>query len=555
MDTGRSIAFGRGRLSVTFCKSVETFDYIIIGAGTAGCVVADRLSADGPARVLLLEAGGSDRRASIRVPIGYGRTFHDPIVNWRYHAEPDPGICHRSSYWPRGKVLGGSSSINGLVYCRGIPADYDDWRDAGNPGWGWDDVEPMYRSFERHVADDGAIKGDGPLWVSHSERHYHPLKQHFYAAARELRLPIANLTGPKPEGVGPYAINTRAGLRCSSADAFLRPAMRRRNLTVRTHCFVERIAFEGRRATGVVCRSGAERHLVACSREVIVSAGAVNSPKLLQLSGIGPADLLTAHGIEMVHANSAVGAGLQDHLGINYFYRSMEPTLNALLGSWPGRIRSGLQFLLTRTGPFTLSVNQIGGLVRSSPIKIRPDVQLYFNPLSYSVEYVDKRPLLKPDRFPGFIMGFNACRPTSRGRIDIVSADPAPAPRIVPNYLSTNQDVADVIAGARLIGRLHDTAAMRRLIDGRPQLDLIRLEGETIVEDFRARCGTVFHPCGTCRMAPESTGGVVGHDLRVHGVDRLRVVDASVFPNITSANINAPTFLVAHMAARAILRA
>jgi choline dehydrogenase len=248
-----------------------------------------------------------------------------------------------------------------------------------------------------------------------------------------------------------------------------------------------------------------------------------------------------------------VGAGLQDHLGISYFYRATEPTLNAVLGTWLGRIKSASQFLLTRTGPFSLSVNQIGGLVRSSPIKARPNVQLYFNPFSYSTEYLDKRPLLKPDPFPGFIIGFNACRPTSKGRIDIASADPATAPRIVTNYLSTNEDVADVIAGARLIGRLQETAAMRRLIDGKPQHDLAGATDATIMQDFRARCGTVFHPCGTCRMAPEAAGGVVGHDLRVHGVDRLRVVDASVFPNITSANINAPTLLVAHMAARAML--
>ena len=533
----------------------EVFDYVIVGAGTAGCVVANHLSADGSARVLLIEAGGSDRRASIRVPIGYGRTFYDPVVNWRYQTEPDPGTHHRSSYWPRGRVLGGSSSINGLVYCRGVPGDYDDWRDAGNPGWSWDDVEPVYRSFERHVRADGVINGDGPLWVSRPERHYHPIKRHFYAAAAEVGLPIADADGATPEGVGPYAINTRAGLRCSAADAFLRPAMQRRNLVVHTHSCVERIAFDHRRAIGVVCRAGTQRQLLLlrCSREIVLCAGAVNSPKLLQLSGVGPPALLTAHGIPVVHANPAVGGGLQDHLGISYFYRATEPTLNSALGTWPGRIRCGLQFLLARSGPFSLSVNQIGGLVRSSPTRLRPDVQLYFNPLSYSTQYVDKRPLLKPDPHPGFIIGFNSCRPASRGRIDIASADAAAAPRIVANYLSTSEDAAGAIAAARLIGRLQDTVAMRRLIDGTPRLDLTRATEEAVLEDFRARCGTVFHPCGTCRMAPEAAGGVVGHDLRVHGVERLRVVDASVFPNITSANINAPTLLVAHMATRAML--
>jgi choline dehydrogenase len=424
----------------------ETFDIIIVGAGSAGSVMADRLSADGRARVLVLEAGGSDRRAWIKVPIGYGKTFHDPAVNWRYQAEPDPGINGRSSYWPRGKVLGGSSSINAIVYCRGLPSDYDEWRDAGNPGWGWSDIVAVYRAFERRIAAGGAAEDDGPLWVSDREPEYHPLKRHFYAACCELGLPRTDLNGENPVGIGPYAINTRAGLRWSAADAFLRPAMRRKNLAVRTNVFVEQIVFAGRKATGVVCRASHDRRVFGCRREVIVCAGAVNSPKLLQLSGIGPPDLLAAHGIPIIHANAAVGGRLQDHLGINYFYRATEPSLNAALRTWRGRIIAALQFALARRGPLSLSVNQMGGLVRSSPAKPRPDVQLYFNPLSYSTEYSGKRPLLRPDPFAGFIIGFNPCRPTSTGRIDIASADPAAAPRIVPGYLSTNHDLIECFA-------------------------------------------------------------------------------------------------------------
>lgn len=531
----------------------DAFDYIIVGAGTAGCVLADKLSADGRARVLLLEAGGSDRRFAIRVPIGYGHSFHDPAVNWRYMTEPDPGTTGAAAYWPRGKVLGGSSSINAMVYCRGQPGDYDDWRDAGNPGWGWADVAPVFRAFERHVGPDGAARGDGPLWVSNREPEYHPLKRHFYAAARELGFPIADLNGDDPEGVGPYAITTRSGLRCSASDAFLRPAMRRANLCVLTDTFVERIEFEGRRAVGVRVRGGAGQRTLRCRGEVIVAAGAVNAPKLLQLSGIGPGRLLSALEIPVLIDNRAVGGGLQDHLGVSYFYRATEPTLNQDLGTWPGRIRAALRFLATRDGPLSLSVNQIGGLVRSAPDRPRPDMQLYFNPLSYSTLYDGKRKLMKPDAFPGFITGFNSCRPTSTGRIDVASPDPDAAPRIVPNYLATNQDVADALAGARLMARFQETQALRGLIAAGSSLDIARATDDEIVADFRARCGTVYHACGTCRMAPESAGGVVSPDLRVYGIEGLRVADASVFPNITSANTNAPTYLVAHKAAQAIL--
>ena len=529
---------------------MDEFDFIIVGAGSAGCVLADRLSADASRRVLLVEAGGSDRRFWIRTPIGYGKTFYDPAVNWKFAAEPDPGIAGRAAYVPRGKVLGGSSSINAMVYCRGLPGDFDDWSAAGNPGWGWDDVEPAFRRVERRLRADGSVEGDGPLWVADREPEYHPVKRHFYEAASELGLPVTrDMNGPSPEGVGAYAITTRNGLRCSAADAFLRPAMGRRNLDVRTDALVERIVFEGRRAVGIDYRIGTAVTRVRARAEVVLAAGAVNSPQLLQLSGIGPAALLRDHGVAVLQANDAVGGGMQDHLGISYFYRATVPTLNGVLGSWSGRILAGLRFLVARSGPLSLSVNQMGGMVRTSPDLARPDAQLYFNPLSYSTEHAGRRQLLRPDPYPGFILSFNACRPTSAGRIDIASSDPAQPPCIVTGYLSTARDVADAIAGARLIGRLQETRAMRALITGTPVFDPAQASDEEVVADFRARSGSVYHPCGTCRMAPEAAGGVVDAELRVHGVERLRVVDASIFPNITSANTNAPTIMVAVKAA------
>lgn len=532
---------------------MEEFDFVVVGAGSAGCALAERLSADGLRRVLVLEAGGHDRRFWISTPIGYGKTFFDRRVNWGYRTESDPGTGGRAHYWPRGKVLGGSSSINAMVYCRGLPADYDDWRAAGNPGWGWSDVEPAFRRFERHVAAEDSSAGDGTLWISDREAEYHAVRRHFYAAAREIGLPAtADMNGTRPEGVGAYRITTQNGRRCSAADAFLRPAMTRPNVCVRTDALVERILFEGRRAGGVAYRQGGARHLVGARGAVVLAAGAVNTPQILQLSGIGPGEVLDRAGVKVIHANDNVGGGLQDHLGVNYIYRVSEPTLNQALGTWAGRIACGLRYLVTRRGPLSLSVNQMGGMVRTSPALPRPDAQLYFNPASYRAQRIDKRLLLSPDPWPGLIFSFNSCRPTSTGRIDIEFPDPAAPPRIVPNYLSTNKDVADVIAAARLIGRLRRTQAMRSLIVEAIDLEVGSAGEDEIAADFRARAGTVFHPCGTARMAPEADGGVVDARLRVHGVEGLRVADASIFPNITSGNTNAPAIMVGFRAGEMI---
>ncbi|MCT4684039.1 MAG: GMC family oxidoreductase N-terminal domain-containing protein [Roseicyclus sp.] len=529
---------------------MDSFDYIIVGAGSAGCVLAERLSADPKTRVLLLEAGGSDRRAQIRVPIGYGMSYHDPEVNWRFHAEPDAQLDNRRMYWPRGKVLGGSSAINAMVYARGLPQDYDDWEAAGNPGWNAESAAETYGRVERRIGPEGAA-GDGPLHVTDCRNDYHPMGRHYLTAAREMGLPEGDtVTG---EGVGPYCTTTKGGWRNSAADAFLRPALRRRNLKLVTGAEVLRIEMRDRRATGVQYRRGGQTLGAACRGEVILSAGAVKSPQLLQLSGIGPGALLRSFGIAVHIDRPGVGGALQDHLSMTYAFRCTEPTLTQTLGRLTGQIGAALRYLFRRDGPLSLSVNQMGGLVRSRPGLSRPDTQLYCNPLSYSTVYRDKRPLLKPDPWPGFILGFNPCRPTSTGRIDIASADPAAAPRIMPNSLTTNSDIADMIAGARLVERMLQTPAMQGLIAGPNGFSPVGADDDTLLADVRARASTVFHPCGTCRMAPEEAGGVVDPSLRVWGVQGLRVVDASVFPNITSANTNAPTIMTAMRAADLIL--
>ncbi|WP_027132778.1 GMC family oxidoreductase N-terminal domain-containing protein [Geminicoccus roseus] len=534
---------------------MTSFDYVVVGAGSAGCVLADRLSESGRFSVLVLEAGGHDRRPWIKLPVGYGRCFHDERINWRYTAEPDPGLDNRAGYWPRGRVVGGSSSINALVWCRGLPHDFDDWQDAGNPGWGWAEVEPVFQRLERRIDRHGVASGEGPMCIADVSDEAHPVKERFFAAARELGLPRSeDFNGPSPEGVGIYAITRRKGLRCSAADAFLRPALRRKNVELRTGAVVTRIVLDQGRAVAVQFERDGAAWTVQARVSVILSAGAVASPQLLQLSGIGPGALLQEHGIEVALDRQAVGSHLQDHLALTYGYRSRVATLNAELVPWRGKIRAALRYGLGRGGPLSLSVNQCGGFVRAAPDRPHPDIQLYFNPLTYTMVSGRRRPLNVPDRASGFFLCFQPTRPTSRGRIEIRSPDWRLPPRIQPNSLSTDKDRDDAVAGGRLLRAMVQTEAMRALIERPIGPDIGVMDDQAILDDFRARASTVFHPVSTCRMGPDPKDAVVDPSLRVHGIEGLRVVDASVFPSITSGNTNAPTIMLAHKAAEVILR-
>jgi len=533
---------------------VENFDYIIVGAGTAGCVLADRLSADGRYTVLILEAGGSDSRFWIKTPIGYGRTFADASVNWKYQTEPNPGLNGRSMYWPRGRVVGGSSSINALVYCRGMPADFDDWRDMGNAGWGWDEVRPYFEKSERRVDALGQARTDGALDVKDVSPFLHPMLANWLGAADELNIPLTtDFNGPDPEGFGCYQVTIRDGRRRSAADAFLRPALERRGrVKLETQAWVSKIRVSEGRATGVEWFKDGRPLAAAADRAVILSAGAVNSPQLLQLSGIGPGAVMAAHGITPVVDNPAVGGHLQDHLAVVYSFKATQPTLNNELHSTLGKLRAGLRYLCTRTGPLALSVNQFGGFTRANPAATRPDVQLYFNPVTYGTGD-STRTRIEVDPFAGFYLCFQPTRPTSSGRIDIASGDFRQAPRIQPNYLSTDKDVEDVVHGGRLLQAIANTTALRKLILEPLTPDLTRMGDAELIADFRERGATVYHPVGTCRMGGDAHDSVVDAALRVHGVRGLRVVDASVFPTVTSANTNAPTLMVAQKAADLIL--
>jgi len=527
-------------------------DYIIVGAGSAGCTLANRLTKHNKHTVTLLEAGGSDKRFWIQVPIGYGKTFFDERVNWKYNTDPVPGLNDRVSYWPRGKVLGGSSSINAMVYVRGQANDFNDWAANGNQGWGAEDVLPYFERFEEGYAN---LDSQDRLHVSDPRKDLHPLIQTWFDVGKEMQLPItSDFNREQFEGLGHYHITTKHGRRHSTARAFLKPALKRGNLALLTHAHVTRIRFDNKKAVGIDFIQDNQLKTLNAKREIILCGGAINSPQLLQLSGVGSAELLQQYSIDVIHHQPTVGKNLQDHIGINYYYRSRVPTLNDTLTPLTGKLRIGLQYLFSRRGVLSLSVNQGGGFVRSNSTVKQPNLQLYFSPLSYTKSAKGTRPLMHPDPFSAYILSFQPCRPSSRGFLNIQSPDPFTHPLIQPNYLSTNEDLAEVLEGCRLLRQLAATSALQKITQEEMQPGLKVQSDEALLQDFRTRADTVFHPIGTCAMGSDEARCVVDSKLRVHGLQQLRVVDASVFPNLTSGNTNAPTIMVAEKGAELILQ-
>ena len=534
---------------------MSDYDYIIVGAGSAGSVLANRLSKNPSNSVLLIEAGGSDRRFYIQMPIGYGKTYHQKAVNWMYMAEPSPEAGNRSSYWPRGKVLGGSSSINAMVYVRGNPKDFDDWHKAGNPGWSYSELLPYFKRMESWQNGGDKYRGsEGPLNVSDVSSQLHPLCQNFIAAGEEIGLSFnPDMNGAEQEGVGHYQITTHLGRRMSTSRAYLRPVMKRKNLTVIMKAQVTRILFKGNQAVGVEFKKNKIIQQVKANREVILSAGAVNSPQLLLISGVGPESVLMDAKVPIVHHSPAVGKNLQDHLGVSYFYKSKVPTLNDQLRPWWGKLLQGARYILTRTGPLSLSVNQSGGFVRTRVGLKSPNIQLYFSPVSYSLEPPGRRAMLNPDPFSAVLLGVSNCKSNSRGQIRIKNDNPMEPPIIEPNYLSHKDDVRDLLDGVKLLRKLAQTKSFSKVIydEFRPGPDC-KSDSE-LIEDIKENAWTVFHPSSTCRMGPDPLKNVVDSSLKVYGIKGLRVADASVFPELISGNINAATIMIGEKASDLIL--
>jgi choline dehydrogenase len=530
-------------------------DFIIVGAGSAGCVLADKLSANGRFSVLLLEAGGDDRRFFVQMPLGYGKTFYNPAVNWMYATEADEGLNGQRDHWPRGKLLGGSSSINAMVWIRGHPSDYEGWKAAGNPGWGWDDVLPAYKAMEDNEAGGDQWRGTGgPLRITDTSKRVHPLTHAYIAACAEAGLSFnPDFNGATQEGAGTYQLTTRNGRRLSAARAFLRPAMKRRNLTTITQAMVTKVLFEGSRATGVAYEHKGAAVEAFARREVILSGGAINSPQLLQLSGIGPQDLLRKHGIAVVQDNSNVGQHMQDHLGLNYTWRMKVPTLNDVLRPWWGKLMVGIHYLALRGGPLSLSINHGGGFFKTGPAYDRPNMQLYMQAFSTLLPKAGERPLLNPDPFSGLSIGLSNCRPTARGHIAIRSANPHEHPQIVPNAFGTAHDVSEMLTAVKFLRRIAAQKPLADLIDEELRPGPSIQSDEALIHDFKQRSGTVYHPSCTCRMGPDPATSVVDARLRVHGLSGLRVIDASAFPDLIGGNTNAPAMLMGWKGADMVL--
>ncbi len=526
----------------------ESFDFIVVGAGSAGCVLANRLSADGRHTVLLLEAGGEDRDIWIHVPLGYGRHFTNPKVNWLYQTEPEAECHGRRIIAPRGKVLGGSSSINGLMYVRGQPEDYDRWRQLGNVGWSYADVLPYFRKAEDQQRGPDQWHGaGGPLSVCDLEPL--PICDAFIAAAEQrgyARNPDFN--GPAQEGFGYYQFTTRNGRRCSTAVGYLKPARRRPNLTVVSQALATRLRFEGRRAVGVEYLQGAARHTARASGEVILAGGAYNTPQLMQLSGLGPAALLREHGIAVVADMPGVGADLQDHFHARMVFRCTQPvSANDLLASKRRGLAAGLRYLLRRRGLLAMGAAYVGGFLRSNDAVATPDVQCHV--MLFSADAIGG-PL---HDFSGVTCPVIVLRPESRGTVRIKSADPREPPAIAPCYLTAAKDRDTTVAGMRALRRIMAAPAIAPFIEAEHEPGGSCASDDDLIDYVRRRGSTVYHPTSTCRMG-DDPAAVVDARLRVHGFERLRIVDASIMPALISGNTNAPTIMIAEKGADMILQ-
>jgi choline dehydrogenase len=531
------------------------YDFIIVGAGSAGCIIADRLSASGLYNVLLLEAGGKNRSPWIKLPIGFAKTYYHPKYNYMYYTEEEKNMTGRKLYVPRGKGQGGSGSINAMIYVRGQASDFNAWARAGNKGWSYADVLPYFKKLERHpLGDTDQHSSSGKIGITQMKNDAHPFCKHYLKGAEQLGYNLnSDFNGAEFEGIGIYEANIRNGFRDSSYSAYLKPALKRNNLHIFRHAVTQRVLFnDDKRAYAVEVRIDENLQTLSAKREIILAAGAVDSPKILQLSGVADSELLAKHNIPVVLDSPAVGQNLQDHLCVSYCYRANVKTLNDDLSRLFDKAKAGLKYVFNRSGPLAISVNQGGGFVKGDDSEELPNIQLYFNPMSYQIPE-DPNAKLAPDPYSGFLVAFNSCRPSSRGSVELASSNPKDKPLIRPNYLSTDKDIEEVLQGSKLIRRLMQAPALKAVTEEEVKPGVAVNDEAGMLQYFREQGGSIYHLCGTCSMGQDQQNSVVDERLKVHGATGLRVIDASIFPNITSGNINAPVMMVAEKGADLIL--
>jgi choline dehydrogenase len=525
------------------------YDFVIVGAGSAGCALANRLSANPKHSVALIEAGGRDSSPWIHIPVGYFKTIKNPALNWMYRTEPDPGLNGRALNWPRGKTLGGSSSINGLLYVRGQPQDYDHWRQLGNTGWSWDDVLPYFKRAECWEGGENELRGgSGPLTVSRSNRSW-PIVDAWVEAAQAAGFPYNDDYNAQDQyGVGYFQLTARKGLRCSSAKAYLKPIRNRKNLHVITNVLTTRVLFDGKRAIGIEGISGGERVEIKARGEVILSAGAIGSPQILMLSGVGPGDQLGAHGIGVVHASAGVGKNLQDHLQARPVYKCSVPSINTRTRGLFNQAKIALEYAAKQSGPMTMAASLGTGYLKTRDELETPDIQFHIQPFSAD------NPTTGTHEFDAFTASVLQLRPESAGEIRLKSAEPREYPEIHPNYLATALDQETIVEGIRVARRICRHGPVKDMIteEHAPGCAIADDDYDGLLNWARDTATTIYHPTGTCKMGNDAIA-VVDERLKVRGVSHLRVADCSIMPQIVSGNTNAPAIMIGEKASDMIL--
>ncbi len=531
---------------------MDHFDIVIVGAGSAGCIVTNQIINNTNYKVLLIEAGPSDNSPVIQVPLGYGMTFYHNKMNWNFYSETQKNLNNREIYYPRGKVLGGSGSINAMIYARGLRTDFENWN--FNKNWSWENIKATYEEIEFAINDKTKKIPSNKIPVNDVSNQHHPILKNFFDAADDFKFTFnKQLKSSIENQVGNYNVNIFNGFRVSSAKIFLKPIKNHPNLTLLTKTEVLKLNYENKKISSLEIKHKNTIITVRPKVGAILSSGSIMTPYLLLKSGIGKAEELKDYNIPVILNSPHVGKNLQDHLGLDYLYKTYMPTLNYDLGTWSGRIKSVLRYLYNRKGPFSLSLNQGGGYINWNSLDHYPNIQLYFNPLTYSVSYKNKRPLLKTDKFNGFIIGFNSCRPKSLGEVKLKISNNAYLPKINPNYLTDERDIHDLYSTFNFIRQFIANKHINNIIESPVNIDPLQSNDDNLLDHFKSNATTIYHPCGTCRMSKNISEGVVSHNLKVHGLDNLWIIDASIMPNITSGNINAPVMMLALLSSKIIL--